>query len=277
MPFAPISGVGLGLRRGLLREFMAPGGLDGIDFLELAPENWLNLGGKYRTNLQKIAEEKPIICHGLSLDIGGQDPLDFDFLKRLKVFLTQHNIQVYSEHLSYSAHNGHLYDLMPLPFTDEAVVYVSERIRQVQDFLERPLILENISYYLTPPSQMTEIEFINAVLGETDCQMLLDINNVGVNAINQCYDAHEFLDQVPAHRIAYAHIAGHAVEAEDLRIDTHGAPIIDETYHLAATAYKQFGMIPTLVERDFNLPPLAELKEEVAKVRALQQEVCIEA
>ena len=271
MPFANINGVGLGLRRSLIPELMAETGLEGIDFFELAPENWVNLGGRYKERLQWFAERKPLVSHGLSLNLGGQDPLDTELLSATKQFLDDANVVCFSEHLSFSRSGGQLYDLLPMPFTDEAVMHVSKRIRQVQEHLERKIAIENISYYLAPFAQMTEIEFINAVLSEADCQLLLDINNVYVNSINHRYDPLDYLSGIPQERIAYSHIAGHSVEAEDLRVDTHGAPIVDPVYDLARSTYERFGAIPTLLERDFNIPSLSELKDEIAQVRACQE------
>ncbi|MGH8119199.1 MAG: DUF692 domain-containing protein, partial [Gammaproteobacteria bacterium] len=163
-----------------------------------------------------------------------------------------------------------LYDLMPIPFTEEAVHYVAGRIRRVQDITCRRLAVENISYYAAPGQEMTEIEFINAVIAEADCDLLLDVNNIYVNSINHGYDARTFLQALPHEKIAYAHIAGHFVEAEDLRIDTHGADVIDPVWELLDFAYAQFGVFPTLLERDFHIPPLEQLLVEVNRIRKIQ-------
>ena len=195
-----------------------------------------------------------------------------EFLTRLKVFMKEHNIRGYSEHLSYCSDDGHLYDLMPIPFTQEAVTYVSQRIRQVQDVLEQKIAMENVSFYGAPGSEMSEQEFLLAVLEEADCDLLLDVNNIYVNSINHKYDAVEFLKAMPADRIMYLHIAGHYTEAEDLIVDTHGAPVVDPVWSLLQQTYKQFGLLPTLLERDFNIPPMAELLEEVEQVRFYQNQ-----
>jgi uncharacterized protein (UPF0276 family) len=267
---APIQGAGLGLRRALLGP-LAAHTPEEISFLEVAPENWINLGGRFRKQFLEILQHYPLICHGLSLSIGGPGPLDEVFLRQLKIFLAQHNVSVYSEHLSYCNDDGHLYDLMPIPFTEEAVHYVAGRIRQVQDTLERQLVIENVSYYAAPWQDMEELQFINAVLDEADCGLLLDVNNIYVNSINHSYDAEEFLTGLPAERVHYFHVAGHYEEAEDLRIDTHGAPVIDPVWQLLSKAYQHFGPVPTLLERDFNIPPLADLLAEIAMIRSLQQ------
>ena len=269
----PINGVGLGLRRSLISELRAPGGCEGIDFFELAPENWINLGGRYAERLKWFSDRYPLVCHGLSLNLGGQDPLDLELLANIKSFLTEHQVQVYSEHLSFCGHGGMLYDLLPIPFTSEAVAHVAERIKMVQDILERPIAVENISYYLAPSNDLSETEFLNAVLREADCQLMLDINNVYVNSINHRYDAIDFINRLPAERIAYAHMAGHSDEAPDLKVDTHGAPLIEPVLDLASYCFERFGPIPTVLERDFNIPPLGELKTEIQAIRMLQGEL----
>ena len=184
--------------------------------------------------------------------------------------MAEHSIRCYTEHLSYCSDSGHLYDLMPIPFTEEAVVYVAERILQIQDFLGQRIAMENVSYYAAPQQEMSEIDFINAVLEKADCNLLLDVNNIYVNSINHRYDPLEFLKALPGERIAYGHIAGHFDEAEDLRVDTHGADVIDPVWELLDAAYYQFGAFPTLLERDFNIPPVEELLKEVEQITVRQ-------
>jgi uncharacterized protein (UPF0276 family) len=266
-----LQGAGLGLRRALMGPF-ADRLPEQVDFLEVAPENWINVGGRFGKQFRELTERYPLSAHGLSLSIGSPAPLDEHFLGQLKRFLDEHGVVAYSDHLSYCSDHGHLYDLMPMPFTAEAVTYVAERIRRVQDALNRRIAIENISYYAAPSAEMSEIEFINAVLTEADCDLLLDVNNIYVNSINHRYDAEEFLTSLPAERVAYFHIAGHYEEAEDLRIDTHAAPVIDPVWALLAAAYKHFGNVPTLLERDFNIPPLEELLLEVDHIARLQSE-----
>ncbi|MEZ5550587.1 MAG: DUF692 domain-containing protein [Pseudomonadales bacterium] len=268
----PVTGAGLGLRRGLLPQLtsVAEGA---IDFLELAPENWIGVGGRFGRQFQKLADRFPLVCHGLSLSIGGPAPLDRVFLKEVKQFLSDFHVRCYTEHLSYcSDDKGHLYDLMPIPFTEEAVRYVADRIRDVQDILERRIGIEHVSYYVAPGAQMREVDFINAVLREADCDLLLDVNNIHVNAINFGYDPYEFLDRIDGDRTVYTHIAGHYVEAPDLRIDTHGSRVIEPVWALLEAAYAKFGVSPTLLERDFNFPPLDDLLAEVDRIRQLQRQ-----
>lgn len=242
------------------------------DFLEVAPENWVGVGGRLARNLRYFTERYPFVAHGLSLSIGGPSPLDETFVYKLKRFLDDHGFLSYTEHLSYCSDDGHLYDLMPIPFTEEAVQHVAGRIRRVQDILERRIAMENVSYYAAPGKEMDEIAFINAVLEEADCNLLLDVNNIYVNSINHGYDAEHFLKSLPGGRIEYFHIAGHYDEADDLKVDTHGAAVIDPVWSLLATAYRHFGVVPTLLERDFNIPPLPELLTELDRIRQLQSE-----
>ncbi len=266
----PVKGAGLGLRRALLKplEHQTP---EQISFLEATPENWIGVGGRLGKQFRAFTERYPFVCHGLSLSIGGPEPLDVEFVKQVRSFLDEHGIRFYTEHLSYCSDHGHLYDLMPIPFTADAVRHVAGRIRQVQDILERPFAIENVSYYAAPGQEMTEIEFIKAVLEEADCGLLLDVNNIYVNSINHRYDAEEFLTALPADRVVYFHVAGHYVEAEDLRVDTHGADVIDPVWQLLDKAYAHCGVVPTLLERDFNIPPLAELIDEMDIIIGLQK------
>ena len=258
----PVQGAGLGLRRAFIGS-LADDIPSQIDFMEVAPENWIDVGGKLGRQFKRINEQIPMVCHGLSLNIGGPVPLDEPFLKRVKQFLETHNIRIYSEHLSYCADDGHLYDLMPIPFTEEAVHYVANRIKRAQDIIGQRMAMENASYYAAPGQEMEEIEFVNAVIEEADCLFHIDINNIYVNGINHKYDAEKFLKALPSDRIVYAHIAGHYVEAEDLRVDTHGADVIDPVWKLLDVGYEHFGVFPTLLERDFNIPPIDALLKEV--------------
>ena len=243
-----------------------------VDFLECAPENWIGVGGRLGDAFAALASQRPLTCHGLSLSLGGVEPLDETFLQRLRRFLDRHQVTLYSEHLSYSADDGHLYDLLPIPFTEEAVRHAADRIRRVQDALGRRIAVENVSYYAAPYQAMTEADFIGAVLDEADCDLLLDVNNVFVNGINHGYDAAQFLARMPGARIASYHIAGHYDEAEDLKVDTHGAAVKDDVWSLLAEAYRLHGVRPTLLERDFNFPPLPVLLAEVERIRGLQAE-----
>lgn len=265
----PTRAAGLGLRRALLDQLIeAPAGA--FDFLECAPDNWIGVGGVLGEKLATLSSRHPLSCHGLSLSLGGPDPLDLEFLQRTRRFLDGHDVALYSEHLSYCSASGHLYDLLPLPFTQDAVQHVATRITQVQDVLGRRIAIENVSYYAAPYQALGEIEFVTAVLAEADCDLLLDVNNVYVNAINHGYDARAFIEAMPGERIAGLHIAGHFDEAEDLKVDTHGTAVKDDVWDLLAHAYRVHGLRPTLLERDFNFPPLATLLDEVQRIRDTQ-------
>lgn len=276
-----IRGAGLGLKRELIPQIQAAYGerlTASIDFLEIAPENWIATGGKSARQLEWLVEHYPLICHGLSLSLGGPDPLNVDFLKRVKTFLDSHHISLYTEHLSYCSDGGYLYDLLPIPFTQEAVHYVSARIRQTQDILGRRIAVENASFYVAAPiSEMDELSFIRAVLEEADCDLHLDINNIYVNSVNFGYDPHEFLRGIPGERIVYAHVAGHDQQAPDLIIDTHGQNVIDPVWALLQEAYALFGSFPTLLERDANIPPLKDLMHEVDMIARLQKNSQVQA
>ena len=265
----PVAGAGLGLRRSQLDALQSLS-TDQVDFLEVAPENWINIGGRNGRKFRAFTERFPFVCHGLSLSIGSPAPLDFEFLAQVKAFLAEHGIKTYTEHLTYCSDGGHLYDLLPIPFTEEAIHYVADRIRQVQDFLGQRIAMENASYYAAPHQEMPEIDFINGVIEEADCDLLLDVNNIYVNSINHRYDPDEFLAALPGERVSYVHIAGHYEEAQDLRVDTHGADVIDPVWRLLDRAYELFGVMPTLLERDFNIPPVAELLAEVNQIKAAQ-------
>ena len=268
-PQYPVSGAGLGLRRPLADKLKdVPGGE--IDFMEIAPENWIHVGGALGKKLRWFTERYPFLVHGLSLSIGSPAPLNEQLVRDIKDFMAEHHIRMYSEHLSSSSDDGQLYDLMPIPFTEEAVRYVAARVRRVQDILEQRIALENVSYYAPTDSAMSEADFMLAVLEEADCDLLLDVNNIVVNSINHQYDAQEFLYKMPADRIRYFHLAGHYIEDEDLRIDTHGTPVDDLAWQLLADAYAHFGVVPTLLERDFNFPPVEELLDELTHIRELQ-------
>ncbi len=265
-----LRGVGLGFRRDLIDELRS-GVPEEVDFFEVAPENWMDIGGRYGRVFEEFAARHPFTTHGLSLSLGSPAPLDQAFVRRIKRFLDAHRIVYYSEHLSYCSDDGHLYDLMPIPFTAEAVEYVAGRIARVQELLERRIAVENVSYYAVPGAELDEAAFVRAVVERADCDLLLDVNNVYVNAINHGYDPRAFIDAMPAERVHYLHVAGHYVEAEDLRVDTHGADVCGDVWSLLDYTYARIGVKPTLLERDFNIPPLAELRVELGRIHELQR------
>jgi hypothetical protein len=267
----PLHGAGLGFRRESLDELetRVP---DVIDFFEVAPENWIDMGGVLGRRFRAFAERYPFVCHGLSLSLGGPMPLDEMLLRKIKAFLDQYRLPLYTEHLSYCSDDGHLYDLLPIPMTEEAVKYVAARIRRTQDILERRIAVENASFYVNAPiADMDEPTFVHAVLEEADCDLHLDVNNVYVNSVNHRFDPRAYIASLPAERVVYMHMAGHYNEAEDLIIDTHGADVIDPVWDLLDFTYRTLGVHPTLLERDFNIPPLAALEREVRQIADLQR------
>lgn len=270
-------GAGLGLRRALLGPLAGHGypaaaaTAAAIDFFEIAPENWINVGGALGRKLRSYTERHAFACHGLSLSLGGPEPLDETLLVKIRRLLDAHGIAQYSEHLSYCSDDGHLYDLMPIPFSRATVDWVAARVRRTQDLLGRRIAIENVSYYAAPGREMDEADFVREVVQAADCDLLLDINNIYVNSINHGYDAGAFLDAMPGERIAYFHVAGHYDEEPGLKVDTHGAAVIDPVWQLLERAYARFGVRPTLLERDFNFPPLAELTAELEHIRRLQR------
>ncbi|MFY9310311.1 MAG: DUF692 domain-containing protein [Bacteroidia bacterium] len=261
--------IGLGYRRDFADEFISGSNIK-PDFVEFAPENWIGIGGYWKKQLDKVAEKYPILCHGLSLSIGSPDPLDFGFLKELKAFLDRYKVQIYSEHLSYSkCDNAHLYDLLPIPFREDAVKHIVERIKTVQDYLERPFVMENVSYYTPVAAQISEPEFISAIVEQSGCRLLLDVNNVYVNAFNHNYDAKQFINSLPLDKVAYIHMAGHFQVADDLIIDTHGEAIIDPVFDLFEYTTERIKPVPVLLERDFNIPEMNELQGELDRLKAI--------
>lgn len=268
----PWQGAGLGLHARFLPELLE-NQLDAVEFMEIAPENWLTKGGLKAAQLRALAERMPLVAHGLNLNLGGQAALDKELILAIKALKHSLNLRFYSEHLAWTADTGHFYDLLPLPFCEESVHHVAARIRQVQDMLECPIGIENISYYLTQnPGDLSEQEFVAAVLNEANCLLHLDVNNLYVNAVNQGINARAFIDAMPKDKIAYIHVAGHTQESADLIIDTHAQDVCEGVWDLLAYTYAQKGVVPTLLERDFNVPSLLELNQEVAHIARLQQQ-----
>jgi len=260
---------GIGFRKDFAEEFLS-GSVLKPGFLELAPENWMKIGGYWKKQLNRLAEMYPITAHGLSLSIGSPDELDMDFLKNVKYFLEEYNIEIYSEHLSFSkCDNAHLYDLLPIPFREDAVKHVSQRIKQVQDFLGRQITIENVSYYTPVAAEMDEATFITNVVKEAGCKFLLDVNNVFVNAFNHNYDAKTFIANLPLDQVEYIHMAGHTKVSPNLIIDTHGEAIIDPVYELFEWTLERVNQVPVLLERDFNIPEMEEMQSELNNLESI--------
>lgn len=264
--------VGIGYRKEFVEEFESTDLLT-PKFIEVAPENWIGVGGYFKKKFDKALERYPLYTHGLSLSVGSPEGVDVDYLKTLKTFLDETNAQVFSEHLSFSkCDNAHLYDLLPIPFTEEAIKHVSKNIRLAQDILERKIAIEIASYYSPIAPEMSEVEFVNRILEESDCNLLLDVNNVYVNSFNHNYDPKAFLRALNTSRATYIHMAGHTKVAEDLIIDTHGEDIIDPVYDLFEYTMGLLKKdIPVLLERDFNIPELSQLQFEMDKIQSIKQ------
>lgn len=266
-----VHGTGIGFRRDLAQvivEHKHPH----INFLEFAPENWIDVGGYWGRILARAAESYPFLCHGLSLSLGSPEDLDWGFLKKVKRFLRQYNVSLYSEHLSYAkCDNAHMYELLPIPFREDAARHVAQRIRQVQDFLGMRIAIENVSYYTPVAPQLSEVDFISSILEEADCGLLLDVNNVYVNAFNHRYDARQFIAALPLERVMYIHMAGHEQREPDLIIDTHGEAIIDPVFELFEWTVGRVKPVPVLLERDYNFPQFQELLGELERLNSISE------
>lgn len=270
MPPRSAHGAGLGFRRELI-ESLKRGVPEAIRFFEIAPENWAGVGGKSARDLRHFSKRYPFVCHGLSLSLGGPAPLDEALLRRIRGFMDEQGITLYTEHLSWCADDSQLYDLLPIPLSEKAAKWTVDRIARAQDILGQRIGIENASYYAAPPgAEMSESEFISTIVREADCLLHLDVNNIYVNSRNFGFDPLAFLDALPLERTCYVHVAGHYVEADGLLIDTHGADVIDPVWSLLATAYQRIGKVPTCLERDFNIPDLDRLTAEVEVIAHLQ-------
>jgi uncharacterized protein (UPF0276 family) len=264
---------GLGFRRELIPALQqaVP---ENIGFFEVAPENWAGMGGRAGRDFRAFTERYPFVCHGLSLSLGGPGPLDEILLRRTRDFMREHGMRLFTEHLSWCADDSHLYDLLPIPQTEEAVRYTAERIARAQDILGMQIGVENASTYIAPPgAEMSEPEFVRAVVERADCLLHLDVNNIYVNSRNFGFDPHDYLAQLPLERTCYVHVAGHYVEEDGLLIDTHGSEVIDPVWQLLQAAYQRMGHPAlTCLERDFNIPDLHTLTQEVAHIAHLQHQ-----
>lgn len=255
-----IQGTGLGLREEFMFDLISCSTKP--NFLEVVPENWVNMPKKYQKVFDDIMSQYSVIAHGLSLSIGSYEKVDINFLKQIKTFLDRYEIQYYSEHLSFSSLEGlQTYELLPLPMNEKIIQNVCEKIDFVQNYLKRDLILENATYYYVPESNMSEIDFVNEIFNKSGAKMLLDINNVFVNSFNHKFDPYNYIDNLNLSNVAYYHVAGHLEYKEDLWIDTHGMPVKDEVWDLAEYTLAK-NKAPILLERDNNIPPLDVLMEE---------------
>ena len=274
----PLQGFGLGLRPQHYDALLA--GEARVDWLEVLSENYLVAGGRPRWMLDRMIERWPVAMHGVSLNIGGSDPLDRDYLRALRGLVRHVRPRIVSDHLCWTRHGGvQFHDLLPLPQNDDTVLQVAARVRQVQDALGVPLVLENVSSYLRfAGDTLDEAQFLSAVVAESGCGLLLDVNNVFVNAHNHGFDAVAFLDRLPRHAIRQIHLAGHAPDARGsgLLIDTHDAPVPEGVWTLYAHALRRFGAVPSMIERDDHIPPLAESLAELDRARGIAADALLE-
>lgn len=263
-------GFGLGLRTAHYEEILA--GHPGVDWFELLTENYLVPGGKPLHYLDRIRADYPVVMHGVSLSIGSSDALDRDYLRALKVLADRVSPHWISDHLCWTGVGGkNTHDLLPLPYTEEALDQVVGRVRAVQDFLGRRILLENVSTYVSyKDSELTEWEFLAEIARRADCLILLDVNNIYVSAYNHGFDADAYLAGIPAERVQQIHLAGHS-NCGDHIIDTHDADVIDPVWDLYAKAIARLGPVSTMIERDEHIPPLADLVCELDRARQVAQ------
>jgi hypothetical protein len=268
LPERPYLGFGLGLRpthyATILNESPA------VDWFEIISENYLVPGGRPLHYLDRIRERYPMVMHGVALSIGTHDPLNREYLKQLRALAKRIEPRWISDHLCWTgAHGLNAHDLLPLPYTEEALIHVAARVGEVQDFLGRRILLENVSSYVSyPESEMSEWEFLREIAGRADCLILLDINNVFVSSVNHEFDPHAYLNAIPLERVWQFHLAGHRNHG-DYIIDTHDEPVIDPVWELYEAAVRRFGRVSTMIERDDNIPPLAELLAELDRARRI--------
>jgi uncharacterized protein (UPF0276 family) len=272
----PFLGFGLGLRTDhyetVLNECPA------VDWFEVISENYMVPGGKPHYYLEQIRNRYPMVMHGVSLSLGSSDPVNREYLKQLKALADQIEPEWISDHLCWTGVEGtNLHDLMPMPYTEESINHMVDRINLVQDYLGRQILIENVSSYVTyKQSAMTEWDFLSALTERADCLILLDLNNIYVSAFNHGFDPHEYLDNVPAKRVWQHHLAGHTNEGNYL-IDTHDEPVIDPVWDLYAEAVRRFGSVSTMIERDDNIPDFSELFAEQKHARSIHDTVLKES
>lgn len=271
----PFLGFGLGLRPDYYEEILEQ--KPNLDWFEILTENYMVLGGKPLYYLDQIRAHYPVVMHGVSLSLGSTDPLDCDYLNQLKALIARVEPVWVSDHLCWTGVNGiNVHDLLPVPYTCETVNHIASRIQQVQDFLGRPILIENVSSYLTyKQSEMTEWEFIREIVKQADCYILLDINNIYVSSVNHQFNPIDYILAMPAERVAQIHLAGHS-NHDNYIIDTHDAPVIQPVWDLYAATLQRLGPISSMIERDDNMPPLAELLAEINQARRIAESILVD-
>ncbi len=271
-----IEGVGIGLRYAFVEELLerrSEGRVPAIRWLECHPENYMRRGGRFPENLRRCRERWPFATHGLAMSLGSVDPLDERYLKTVAGFLRDIEAPWHSDHLCFSvAHGKASHDLLPLPWNEETAKHFVERIKRAQDQLPCPLAVENISYYVTPNgSTLDDAEFVSAVVRESGCKLMLDVNNIYVNARNHGENPRDILSRMPLDQVVQIHVAGHYYEEPDFIIDTHAEPLCDDVYELLAWTLERTGRVPVLLERDDDFPPFDELYAEIEKLDRIWQ------
>lgn len=266
-----LKGCGLGLRSDFLLDVSSSDFQP--DWWEVTPENWMHMPKTYEKAFEEAVFSRPTVAHGLSLSIGSVDKLNKKFVKQIKTFLDRYGIEYYSEHLSFSSLDGkQSYELLPIPMTKKMVNIVSDRVKEVEDIIQRNLILENATYYYVPYAEMREVDFINEVLDKSGAKMLLDVNNVFVNSVNHTFKAKKFIDEIDKSKVAYMHMAGHYFDQEaNMKIDSHGMPICSGVWKLLKYTLKQVDT-PVMIERDNNIPPLEVLEKEYIQMSDIVRE-----
>ncbi len=268
----PFLGYGLGLRPDYYEDILTQ--KPDVDWFEILSENYLIPGGKPLYYLDKIREHYPVVMHGVSLSLGSTDVLDIEYLTQLKALIHRVEPAWVSDHLCWTGVQGlNAHDLLPIPYTQQAIKHIVSRIHQIQDFLGRPLLIENVSSYLTyKQSEMTEWEFISEIVKQADCYILLDVNNIYVSSVNHHFNPLHYIEAMPAERVAQIHLAGHSNHG-DYIIDTHDAPVITPVWDLYEATIQRLGKVSTMIERDDNMPPFSELLNEIKHAKQIAEQV----
>jgi uncharacterized protein len=277
-PEADLRGIGLGFRYAMAHDTLDCT-IPELRFLEIHPENYVDRGGRFRQLLERATQRFPVLSHGLTMGFGASEPAEESYVRSLRAFLHALQAPWHSEHLCFSSASGvMLHELMPLPFTAEAVAVAVARIREARDRLELPIAIENISYYATAGQpEMAELDFLLEVLERADAKLLLDVNNVFVNARNHRFDARAYIDRMPVHRVVQLHVAGHFVRDDALIMDTHGEAVRPEVYDLLDYTLRRVGPVPVLLERDQNFPAWDDIVGEIRRLDAIYRRATSEA
>jgi len=265
-----IKGLGLGLRKEFLQQIDEDGFLP--DWWEIAPENWFDIPFHHREKFEQMISLRPTVAHGVALSIGSDEPVDKKFLKKMKNFLDFYNIEHYSDHISFSSLEGlQTYELLPINMTKKSLNFISDKIKTVEDYLQRPLILENATYYYLPKSDMREVDFINELMEKSGAKLLLDVNNIYVNGLNHGFNPYDFLDELDLNKAAYIHVAGHYLNKElGMLIDSHGMKVTKEVWEFLEYTLKKID-IPVMIERDNNIPSYKAMSTEYQTMQKVVQ------